>query len=88
MSREAMKGSICLSDIPEKYITTGKDGKKYVCVIFDKMMDAGNDRYGNTHDMKISKRYDDNDPFQYKIGGFRPMGHKTEPKVFKSTNRI
>lgn len=50
-------GSICISDIPKRLITTGKNGKEYLNI--DIRERKSPDAYGHTHFIKV---YDRNAP--------------------------
>ena len=65
-------GSICLSDIPKQYITTGKNGKKYIQVNIWANRD-GEDRFGNTHSVQVAlnKEQREKDGQKYYIGNMK-----------------
>lgn len=48
---EYLYGSICLSDIPKEFITTGRNGKKYLNVNITKRRTPS--QYGQTHNIKV-----------------------------------
>ena len=43
--------NLCLSDIPAEYISTGKNGKKYVKINVQRMKNV--DDYSNTHSLSV-----------------------------------
>ena len=49
-------GSICLTDIPKRLITTGRNGKKYLNVVVNERREVG--QYGQTHYIKAYARKD------------------------------
>jgi hypothetical protein len=46
-------GSICLSDIPQHHIKTGKNGKQYVNININPNKN-GTDKFNNTHNITIN----------------------------------
>lgn len=46
-----LQGSICLSDIPKEYITTGNNGKKYLNIEILEKREP--DQWGNTHYVQV-----------------------------------
>lgn len=87
-------GSICLSDIPKQYITTGKNGKKYIQVNIWANRD-GEDRFGNTHSVQVAlnKEQREKDQQRYYIGNLKEQGHQpaqapAEGNVFDNNNDL
>jgi hypothetical protein len=60
-----LKGSICLSDIPEEHIFEAQNGKRYLSIDIGKKK-GGADQYGKTHWVKINiynqKKKEDDTP--------------------------
>ena len=44
--------SVCLDDIPEEHVTTGKNGKRYVRLNISQRQQV--DQYGNTHSVDVN----------------------------------
>jgi hypothetical protein len=58
----AISLSICLDDIPNEYITTGKNGKRYIKLNVNEKREA--DEWGNTHSVEVDTWKPDNRPVQ------------------------
>lgn len=48
---DTLKLDICLDDIPEEHIRTGKNGKRYVKVNLNKNKQIG--KFGDTHNLQV-----------------------------------
>lgn len=74
-------GSICLSDIPKQYITTGKNGKKYIQVNIWENREP--DRFGFTHAITVglTQEQREKDVQKYYIGNLKGRGssNNTQP---------
>lgn len=64
-------GSICLSDIPKQYITTGKNGKKYIAINVWENREP--DRFGNSHSIQVAVPVEDRqrDHQKYYLGNLK-----------------
>ena len=58
----AISLSICLDDLPSEYITTGKNGKRYIKLNVNEKREA--DEWGNTHSVEVDTWKPDNRPAQ------------------------
>lgn len=58
----AISLSICLDDLPKEYITTGKNGKRYIKLNVNEKREA--DEWGNTHSVEVDTWKPDNRPAQ------------------------
>lgn len=67
--------SICLDDIPIEYITTSKNGKRYVKVNVNEKREA--DDWGNTHSVEVDTWKPDARPAQ--SGSARPAPNTARP---------
>ena len=68
--------SLCLSDIPKEKITTSeKNGKKYLSLVMWENKD-GEDKFGNTHSITVSKPQGDTSPNLY-LGNGKQRGLAT-----------
>ena len=48
---ESVKISVCLDDLPEEFIKTAKNGKRYVSMVLNKKREP--DQYGKTHYIEV-----------------------------------
>ena len=58
----AISLSICLDDLPKEYITTGKNGKRYIKLNVNEKREA--DEWGNTHSVEVDTWKPDQAPAQ------------------------
>ncbi|MEY3420095.1 MAG: hypothetical protein RIR48_375, partial [Bacteroidota bacterium] len=66
------KISICLSDLPKEYITTAKNGKKYISLNINKKKEA--DQYGK--DLSVS------------VDTYKPQGQAPAPPTPPSQAKV
>ncbi|MBQ6286249.1 MAG: hypothetical protein IJK73_01160 [Bacteroidales bacterium] len=70
-------GSICLSDVPQKFVRIGKDGKKYLPVYIGQRRQPS--QYGHTHFVKVYVPKDRREEgVEYFIGEAKPSEYQTQ----------
>lgn len=74
--------SICLSDLPKEKITTAKNGKKYINLVMWENK-QGQDQFGNTHSITISKEKGDESPNVY-VGNGKDRSKSKPEKIEKA----
>lgn len=72
--------SICLDDLPEEHITTGKNGKRYIKINVNEKREA--DEWGNTHSVEVDTWKPDARPAQQAsarpVSNLRPQSEDAE----------
>lgn len=71
--------SVCLTDLPEEAIQTGKNGKKYINLVVDKR--KAESQYGETHTLYVSQTKEQREAKEDKIyvgGGMEYLFDQTK----------
>ena len=77
---DAISLSICLDDLPSEYITTGKNGKRYIKLNVNEKRET--DEWGNTHSVEVDTWKADNRSVQQFVArpapNLRPQSEDAE----------